>query len=197
MHLAQKRKQQDKPLVRVAQEIALLQAVDGAKLLFLVDVDVEGPRPQRDAGEVLDLCRLRGGEEHGLAVVDGEDLDNLANLVLETDLEDAVGLVNDERLEVLEDKGRAEEVVQQAARRRDEQVDALGQLLDLGLAVGAAHDDAVRLRVVLHELARHAKDLQRQLARRRHDNDAGAVARLEAQRRENFDGGNQKRQRFT
>ncbi|TKW56812.1 hypothetical protein CTA1_6381 [Colletotrichum tanaceti] len=192
----EEREEQQEALVGVADDVPLLQVLDSAVQLLLVDVDVQRARPQRDAGEILDLCRLRGREEHRLAVVLGQDLDDLAHLVLETDLQYPVRLVDDEGLEVLEDEGRVLQVVQQTAGRRDQQVHALLQLVGLGAAVGAADDDAVRLRVVRHQLPRDAKDLQRQLARRRHDDDTRAVAGLEAQRVKHLDGGDQKGERL-
>lgn len=80
-----------------------------------------------------------------MPIVIGQDLDNLPNLVLEADLEYSIGLVDDERLEVLEDKGGVEQVVEQPARSGDEEVHALGELFGLGLAVSAANNDAVGL----------------------------------------------------
>ena len=55
-----------------------------------------------------------------------------------------------------------------AARRRPstrgahQQRDALGELVRLGTAVGAADDEAVRLPLMCHELAQHAVDLRRE-----------------------------------
>lgn len=40
LHFSQERKEQEEALVALAQDIALLQPVDGAVLLLLVDVDV-------------------------------------------------------------------------------------------------------------------------------------------------------------
>lgn len=40
VHLAQKGKQQNKASISIAQNIALLQAIDGTKLLLLVDIDI-------------------------------------------------------------------------------------------------------------------------------------------------------------
>ena len=167
--------QQQEALVGLAQHIPLLQALDRAVLLPVVHVDVQRARAQRDARQVLDLGRLRRREQHRLPLVLGQDLHDLAHLVLEADFQDAVRLVDDERLQVPEVEAlRVLQVVEQPAGGRDQQVDALGQLVGLGAPVGAAHDDAVRLRVRRQELARHAEDLQRELARRRHHQDAGA-----------------------
>lgn len=122
----EEREEQEEPLVRLAHDVPLLQPLDGAELLLVVDVDVQRARAQRYPRQVLDLCRLRRGEEHRLAVLLGQDLDDLAHLVLEADLEDAVRLVDDEALEVLEDELCVLQVVQEAARRRHDEVHALG-----------------------------------------------------------------------
>jgi hypothetical protein len=50
---------------------------------------------------------------------------------------------------------------------------------------------------VLHELAGDTENLKSQLSGWRHDNDAGAVPGLEAQRAENLDGGNKESESFT
>ena len=49
-----------------------------------------------------------------------------------------------------------------ATRGAHQQRDALGELVRLGTAVGAADDEAVRLPLVRHELAQHAVDLRRE-----------------------------------
>ena len=55
----------------------------------------------------------------------GQQFDDLFHLVLEADVEDAVGLVDDQTLQVLEEEaGRVLQVVQQPARRRHDDVDA-------------------------------------------------------------------------
>lgn len=155
-------------------------------------------RAKKDREHVrTDFGGLGSGEEHGLAIVVGENLDNLSDFVLETDFENTVGLVDNQRLEVLEDKGSVEEVVKQAARRGNKQIDTLGQLLGFGSSVGAAHDDAVGLGVVLHEFAGDTENLEGQLSGGRDDNDTGTVPGLEAQRAENLDSRNQKGKCFT
>ena len=170
--------QKQEALVRVADDVALLEAFDGAVLLPVVDVDVQRARPQRDAREVLDLGRLRGREQHGLPLVLGQDLDDLAHLVLESDLEDPIGLVDDERLQVLEDEALGVlQVVEEPARRRHHEIDAFAELLGLGSPVGPSDDDRVRLGMVGHQLASDAEDLQRKLARGRDHDDTGAWAR--------------------
>lgn len=140
------------------------------------------------------LCR---GKQHSLSVLVGQDLDNLPHFILETNLEDTIGLVNDQRLEVLENELGVEQVVEQSAGRRNQEVHALGQLVDFCSSVGTANDDAVRLGVVLHQLAGDAENLERELSRRGHDNDTGAVSRLESQGAENLNRGNQEGERLS
>ena len=98
----QKRKQQQEALVALAHHIALFQHVYGRRGFLLIDVDVQRTGSQRNTSEVGDFGGLRGGEEHGLAVGGGEELDDLLHFVFETDLEDAVCFVDDEGFEVFE-----------------------------------------------------------------------------------------------
>lgn len=109
-----------------AEHVALLEPFDRAEFLLVVDVDVKGTWTEGNAGEVLHFGGLGGGEEHGLAVLVGEDLDDGFHFFFKADFEDAVGFVNDERTEVLEDEALGVlEVVEQAAWSGDDQVDAL------------------------------------------------------------------------
>ena len=74
-------------------------------------------------------------------------------------------------------------MIEQTSGRGDEQIDALGELVGLGLAIRAAHDDGVRVAMAVlggQDLARDAEDLQRQLARGRNDDGAGACATVSA-----------------
>ena len=65
------------------------------------------------------------------------------------------------------------------------------------LSVGATHDEAVCLCVILHEVLRYAVDLQRQFARGRNDNHARAIAGQELGLVKKLDGGQQERQCLT
>ena len=71
------------------------------------------------------------------------------------------------------------EVVQQPPGRCDEEVDAADEALGLGAAVRAAHDEAVRLADVGHEVAGGVIRLHGEFARRRQHKRADAVAGLE------------------
>lgn len=66
------------------------------------------------------------------------------------------------------------QVIQQTAGRGHQDVDAVGQLLGLGRAVAAPHDEAVGVHVVGHQLLHHTVGLHGQLARGRQDHDASA-----------------------
>lgn len=227
LHASQEGEEQDKSLVGVTKDIALLQPIDCTVLLFLVDVDVEWAGSQRNSSEILchfslakasdcfilfffffgamknfndmlhtDFRSLRGRKQHCLAIIVGQDLDNLSDLVFEPDFQNSVRFVNNQRLEVLEHKWRVEQMIQKSSGCGNEQVDSLGKLLGFCFSVGTPNDDAICLRVVLHEFASHAKNLEGQLASRRHNNDTGAVSRLESQGAENFDGRNEERERL-
>ncbi len=87
-------------------------------------------------------------------------------------------------------------MIPQATGRRNEQIDALDELLLLRTAVRAADDDAERLRMVLHEVAHHAKDLECKLARGCDDDDARPVHGLELEAVQQLDGGDEERERL-
>lgn len=57
LHFAQEGEEKQETLVALAQDVALLQAVDRAVLLLLVDIDVERARSQRDSSQIL--CNSR------------------------------------------------------------------------------------------------------------------------------------------
>lgn len=64
----QEGKQQEEPLVRFTNEVALLQELSGGCGLVGVDVDVERSSAEGYAGEIGDLGGLGCGEEHGLSI---------------------------------------------------------------------------------------------------------------------------------
>lgn len=78
-------------------------------------------------------------------------------------------------------------VVEEAAGRGDEEVHPLLDLLRLHPAVGAAHDEPVRLRVLVEQLPGDAVRLHGELARGREDEGAGAVAGHPLRRVEELD----------
>ena len=186
----EEREEEKEPLVGLADNITLLETLHGTVLLLLINVDVQGTGSQRDTSKILDLGRLSGREEHGLSVLLGEDLDDLSHFILETNLENSISLINDERLKILEDERSVLEVIEEATRSSDKQVNTLGKLVGLSATVCASNNDAVGLRVVGHELTGNTKDLKGQFASGRDDNDASTVARLEAQSTQHLDNRN-------
>ena len=56
--LLQEREEQQEPLVRLADHIALLKALDGGGVAVLLDIDVQRVLAERHARQVLDLGRL-------------------------------------------------------------------------------------------------------------------------------------------
>ena len=69
----------------------------------MIDVDVQRSWLERDPCEILNLGGLCCREQHGLTLR-GQDLDNRPHLILETDLENSVRFVDDERPQVLENE---------------------------------------------------------------------------------------------
>lgn len=67
--LAEEGEEEEESLVAVADDVALLEVVDGRRLAVRVDVDVERPGAEGHAREVGDFSRLGGREEHRLAVL--------------------------------------------------------------------------------------------------------------------------------
>ena len=142
---AQEGEEQQEAGGRWDDAVALLQPLPRRGRLAVVHAHVQGRPLEGQAGQVLHFRGLRRRKQGGLAVA-GQELDNLAHLLLKTRLQDAVGLVGHEKGEVARhERPRVLEVVQEAAGRGDEEVDALGQALRLRPPVGAAHDQAVRL----------------------------------------------------
>ncbi|KAJ0161195.1 hypothetical protein CTA2_6617, partial [Colletotrichum tanaceti] len=157
-------------LVQGGDDVVLLQVL-GRRLL--VDRDVLGV-PEAQAGQVRDLLALGGAEEQGLPR-GGQVLDQGVDGGLEAHVHDAVRLVEDEDLQVVDvEAGGLVEVLQHAAGRADEDVH-LGQAVGLLLEALAADDEAGREVVVAADLAQDLEDLGGQLAGRGDDEGAEAV----------------------
>ena len=172
--LLEESEEQTETHVGLADNKALLQTLDGTVLFPVVDVDVEGAGSQRDSCKILDLRCLSGREEHGLSLVLGQNLDDLAHFVFEADFENTIGFIDDQGLDILVDKALGVlQVIKQTSGGSDEQVDTLDQLLGLGAAVGSSNDDTEGLRVVGHEFAGDTKNLKGEFAGGRNDNDTG------------------------
>jgi hypothetical protein len=120
--LLEEGEEEEEAPVRLADDVALLERRDGRGRRVGDDVDEERAGPERDAGEVGNLGRLRGREEHRLPVLLWEEGNDLLHLLLETNLEDAVSLINDERLDILKDEALRVLSKQQGRVRRERSV---------------------------------------------------------------------------
>ncbi len=93
-------------LFELDEHVVLFEALGRGSLVFgLADGDVLGIL-EREARQILDALGLGGREEHGLAVA-RQVLDDGVQGAREAHVEDAIGLVEDEDLEVggVESKG--------------------------------------------------------------------------------------------
>ena len=120
--------------------------------------------PQEGVGQAADLGRHGGREEQRLPVA-REQADDALDVGDEAHVEHAVGLVDDEHLDVGQQQAAALEQVDQPARRGDQHVDAAHQrVLLVAQALAADEQRVVELQVfaVLDEVLGH---LQRELAR--------------------------------
>ena len=122
---------------------------------------------QVHAGERDDRCGHRGREQQGLARL-GRLGDEALHVGQEPEVEHLVGLVQHEHLHLGKVEGATVREVEQATRGADDNVDALGEGLELGLVADAAVDgeDAG-----LADGGGHVEvtgDLQGQFARRGH-----------------------------
>src|SRR5690606_36414166 len=123
-----------------------------------------------------DLVRERGGEQEVLAPR-GQHPENPANVADEAHVEHAIRFVQHENLDAGQVEGPALHVVEQAARRGDDDVDALAQLLDLRVHADAPEDHGRPERQVAAVRAYALADLRRELARRHQDQRPHAALR--------------------
>jgi hypothetical protein len=130
-------------------------------------------------GEAADVVRV-GGREQEVLAARREQREDLADVADEAHVEHPVRLVEDEDL----DRGQVDrplaDVVEQAARRRDDDLGAGPELRDLGADADAAVDRRRADRPVAAVGADALLDLDRELARRHDDEDAHPVAALAA-----------------
>ena len=114
--------------------------------------------------------------EHQVLALGRQQGEDLLDVGQEAHVEHPVGLVEDEDLDLAEVRDPLADEVEQAARRRDEDLDPAAEGLDLGIHRDAAVDDrrAERDRAAVGPDA--LVDLHRELARRDEDQDADRVA---------------------
>jgi hypothetical protein len=132
-------------------------------------------RLQHAVGEVLDLVGEGGREQQALALLrqHGEDALDVGD---EAHVQHAVGFVEHQHLDLGEGDALLLDVVEQAARRGDDDLAAFAQLGDLRLDVHAAVDADRAQRQVLAVGDDAFMHLHRQFARRRQDQRAYRVA---------------------
>jgi hypothetical protein len=117
-------------------------------------------------GEAADVVVERRRQQQVLALR-RQQLQHAPDVVDEAHVEHAVGLVEHEDLDVRQVDRALADVVEQAARRGDDDVDAAAQVVDLRIDVDAAEDQRrLELRQVAAVGAHRGLDLRRQLARR-------------------------------
>src|SRR5690625_5170771 len=131
-------------LQNVQQEVHLALLCDGADLLrdgfsriaSLADFDILG-LIENGAGQFPNGFLHRSGEQHRLTLA--RDLgDDLADVADEAHVEHAISLVEDEHLDAAQVDRAALHVIEKAARRGDDDVDAAAEALDLWLDGHAA-----------------------------------------------------------
>mmetsp|Transcript_86 Transcript_86/g.336 ORF Transcript_86/g.336 Transcript_86/m.336 type:complete len:256 (-) Transcript_86:293-1060(-) len=157
--------QQQEPSLAGRHAVPLLDVLSGGLRPVVVHADVHGRFSERELRQVRDLAGLGGAEEAGLPVL-WQQLDDLLHLLLEPDVQDAVGLVDHQALQVLKvEGGGVLEVIQQPSGRAHHQVAPPRQLLGFCLAVASAHHEPKGLGVVAaHELVTHAVGLESKLS---------------------------------
>ena len=131
------------------------------------DLDAFGPM-QEVVDEALDLRRHGRREEQRLAG-EGEKLADALDIRDEAHVEHAVGFVDDQDLDAVEQKLAAREMVEQAAWRGDHHVGAAVELAVLILVGHPADQERHGQIVVLAENFEMLGNLRRKLARGRED----------------------------
>src|SRR6185437_747742 len=160
-------------LVALFDEIdALRDALDGGCLRRDRDPNRVG---KHAAGEPRRGLGHGRREEERLAAL-GKRGDDALDIVNEAHIEHAVGLVEDENLDRIEAQMTLLNEVEQAPGRRDENVDAARQRIDLRLLPDTAEDHGRAQREMPTVAAEAVIDLDRQSARRAEDKRARLAA---------------------
>ena len=132
---------------------------------------------RKPGGERPDLVREGGAEQQVLALA-RQDFEDAPDVADEAHVEHAVGLVEDEDLDARQVDRALAEVVEQATRRGDDDVDAATQRVDLRREADAAIDGGRTDAAVGAVDADALLDLERELAGRGEDEGADRSARL-------------------
>ena len=138
------------------------------------DLDAGGLGHQ--VGDGADLLLVKGRREQQRLAVGGGEADDLADGGQEAHVEHAIGLVEDEDLDLVEHAGALVDEVDQAAGRGDQDVAAALERALLGVIGDAAHDGDRDVLGARGDLPADVVDLLRELARGGDDQHAGTAA---------------------
>mmetsp|Transcript_130736 Transcript_130736/g.279617 ORF Transcript_130736/g.279617 Transcript_130736/m.279617 type:complete len:274 (-) Transcript_130736:589-1410(-) len=170
----QEGEEQQETALRRTHHIALCETADRRHVVLRLHFNKDR-LAEREASQVGHLPCLRRGEEGRLPLL-RQHLYNQVHLLLESDLEATVGLVDGQIHEVVENEPlRVLHVVQESSGRGHQRVHALGEFLGLLAAVHSAHTDGEGLRQIRRDGAEHIVDLHRKLSRGRNDKRADTV----------------------
>jgi hypothetical protein len=129
-------------------------------------------------GELTDLAAQRRREEARLALFRNR-FDDLADLWPETHIEHAIGLVDDEVIDGVETDSALVEVVDEAARCRDDDRGAAMQCIDLRTHTSSTDEDGGLDAQWAADLTHSLIDLEREFARRsQHERKCAASERV-------------------
>mmetsp|Transcript_551 Transcript_551/g.1569 ORF Transcript_551/g.1569 Transcript_551/m.1569 type:complete len:332 (+) Transcript_551:1058-2053(+) len=109
-----------------------------------------------------------GRKQHGLAVI-AHHLGDLAQVVDKAQVQHLIGLVEHQKIGLIQTHSPAIHQIKQPARRRHQNIDAFGQALDLWVDGHAAHHD---LHLHIGHRPQHSGNLPRQFAGGRQDQTA-------------------------
>jgi hypothetical protein len=147
--------------------------------------DLDRGRSFRNCAESLRISSEKVAEKSSVCRTGGHERDDPLDIRDEAHVEHAVGFIEDEDLHLAEVERLLPDEVEEASRRRDEDLDTPLELLDLRVDVDPAVDHERAQRHVLAVGLHAVVDLDRELARRREDQAAHRVQRgREALRRE-------------
>ncbi len=179
--LASQEVEQERDLLALRDVVEHLRDAVGGDLL---GPDLDLPRVVHVLVRQLHHAkRERGREEHRVPAAGRRAAAEDAPQVLdEAEVEQAVRLVDDERLDLAERRRALLLVVEEAPRRSDEEVAAGAELVALAAVVDAAEDGHDAHLQEVPERARILLDLHGQLARGRDDERARVAGRLVALR---------------
>ena len=111
-----------------------------------------------------------------------QNLEDLFHFFFETNVENAIGLVNNQTLQVFEQKvARILQVVKQTTRRGHQNVDSLAELFGLFFTIRTANYETIRMMMMFEQLLQHTKRLHGKLTCWRDNDGTGTVSWHELQ----------------